>query len=148
MTLLHKTTATPAETEAVGAEFATWLAENRPTGGVFVAMSGDLGAGKTTFVRGMARILAPAAHVSSPTYAIVNQYGGKRNLHHCDLYRISGEDDLVSVGFYDFVESGIVVVEWAERMDNIPAKEHFSVDIRVADEEKREVEIQWRYSQT
>ncbi len=82
---------------------------------VFIAMKGDLGAGKTAFVRGLASVLSPGSPVRSPTYAIVNEYRrGKRPLFHFDLYRIADADDLYSVGFYDYIESGVSVAEWSE----------------------------------
>ena len=139
--IIQKITTSASQTETVGASFATWIEENIPTGAIFIAMSGNLGAGKTTFVRGMASVLAPDAHVSSPTYAIVNCYSGKRELYHCDLYRISDEDDLVSVGFYDFVQKGIVIAEWAEVMERFPTEEYFTVAIDAIDENRREITI-------
>lgn len=82
----------------------------------FVAMYGELGSGKTVFIRGMASVLAPGADVHSPSYTIVNEYRGERvDLCHFDMYRIGGEDDLYSIGFYDY--SGCVMaVEWSERI--------------------------------
>ena len=85
--------------------------------GDFVAMYGDLGAGKTAFVRGLATVLAPGWTVSSPTYTVVNEYGeGKGRLCHFDMYRIRGEEDLESIGFYDYRDC-VIVAEWCE---NVP----------------------------
>jgi len=87
-------------------------------GELFVALFGDLGAGKTAFVKGMVAHFLPDAIVTSPTYNIVNTYtDGKTVLHHYDMYRITDEDDLYSVGFYDNLENSITVAEWCE---NIP----------------------------
>lgn len=84
----------------------------------FVALYGDLGAGKTAFVRGMASVLCPLDRVSSPTYTIVNEYlTGEFPLYHFDLYRIKDDDDLYSTGFYDYMGNGVCVCEWCE---NIP----------------------------
>ena len=81
-------------------------------------MFGDLGAGKTAFVRGLASVIAPNARVKSPTYTIVNEYKGDGvSLFHFDLYRISDDDELYSTGFYDYLNRGICVAEWSE---NIP----------------------------
>ena len=103
------------ETEAVGRELALGLAKGVPC---FVAMYGDLGVGKTAFVRGLASVLAPNARVKSPTYTVVNKYdGGDIPLYHMDVYRINDEDELYSIGFDDYVQNGICVVEWSE---NIP----------------------------
>ncbi len=103
----------PEETEALGTEFAKSL--NR---GSFIALYGDLGAGKTAFVRGVAKHICPTERVFSPTYTVVNEYlGGDIPLYHFDLYRITDEDDLYSTGFYDYIENGICICEWCE---NIP----------------------------
>ena len=98
-------------------EIATVLA-SRLKKGDFVAMYGDLGVGKTAFVRGLARVLAPTASVKSPTYTVVNEYKGEKcKLFHFDVYRITDDDDLYSIGFYDYIRRGISVCEWSE---NIP----------------------------
>lgn len=100
------------ETESAGALLGAMLKK-----GDFVAMYGDLGVGKTAFVRGVATIVAPDADVCSPTYAICNEYEGKNGTFcHFDVYRISGEEDLYACGFYDYVDC-ISIVEWSE---NIP----------------------------
>lgn len=85
----------------------------------FIALYGDLGVGKTAFVRGFASVIAPGVTVRSPTFALVNEYKAKpRPLFHFDMYRISNEDDLLSIGFYDYLDRpGICLVEWSE---NIP----------------------------
>jgi tRNA threonylcarbamoyladenosine biosynthesis protein TsaE len=91
---------------------------NSLDGVYFVALYGDLGAGKTAFVRGMVQNFLPDAVVTSPTYNIVNTYSdGNMFLHHYDMYRITDEDDLYSVGYFDNLGHGIVVAEWCE---NIP----------------------------
>ena len=84
----------------------------------FVAMFGELGSGKTVFIRGMASVLAPEAHIQSPSYTIVNEYRGDPvDLCHFDMYRISGEDDLYSIGFYDYSDC-VMAVEWSEHIEN------------------------------
>ena len=86
--------------------------------GTVVAFFGGLGMGKTAFVRGMAQVLAPSAHVSSPTFALVNDYGGNPPLIHFDMYRISGWEDLDVTGFFDYQEQGAVLaVEWIENIE-------------------------------
>lgn len=102
-----------AETEALGENLAKKLPEN-----CFIAMYGDLGMGKTAFVRGLCKSLCPDDRVTSPTYTIVNIYKqGKARINHFDMYRITDEDSLESVGFYDYLPQGITVCEWCE---NIP----------------------------
>lgn len=87
-------------------------------GGRVVAFFGGLGMGKTAFVRGMARVLAPEAHVSSPTFALVNDYGGNPPLVHFDMYRVSGWEDLDTTGFFEYWDAGAVLaVEWSENIE-------------------------------
>ena len=107
------------ETEEIGAELARSIDPAAPT---FIAMYGDLGVGKTAFVRGVASVLAPTARVKSPTYTIVNKYEGSAlPLYHMDVYRISDEDELYSIGFDDYVNTGICIGEWSENIpDSIP----------------------------
>ncbi|MBO5786281.1 MAG: tRNA (adenosine(37)-N6)-threonylcarbamoyltransferase complex ATPase subunit type 1 TsaE [Clostridia bacterium] len=109
-----------AETESVAAEIAKKL-EN----GGFLALYGGMGAGKTTFVRGLVKALCPECLdlVHSPTFAIVNEYRGEKiSIFHFDLYRLTDEDDLYSTGFYDYIEQGaLVITEWTELFeDSVP----------------------------
>ena len=106
------------ETEAIGRALADAM-RRHPELGRFVALYGDLGVGKTAFIRGFAALLAPHARVKSPTFAIVNEYrGDPLSVFHFDMYRIADEDELYSIGFYDYLDRrGICLVEWSE---NIP----------------------------
>ncbi|MBR5859262.1 MAG: tRNA (adenosine(37)-N6)-threonylcarbamoyltransferase complex ATPase subunit type 1 TsaE, partial [Clostridia bacterium] len=93
--------------------------------GGFLALYGGMGAGKTTFVRGLVKALCPECLdlVHSPTFAIVNEYRGNDiDIFHFDLYRLTDEDDLYSTGFYDYIEQGsIVITEWTELFeDSVP----------------------------
>ncbi len=112
------------ETENVGKDFAASLKK-----GDFVAMRGDLGVGKTAFIRGMASYLAPRARVQSPTYQIVNEYRGTVPFYHFDMYRIDDEDSLVSTGFFDYIENGICAVEWSEKIEEFIPENRFTVTI-------------------
>ena len=104
-------TSSVTDTEDVGAALAK---EMRP--GTFIALYGDLGVGKTAFVRGAAGILCPGCAVSSPSYSIINRYEGEIPVYHIDLYRITGEDDLYSTGYYDIpFGTSVVFCEWCER---------------------------------
>lgn len=85
-------------------------------GNEIIALFGDLGAGKTCFTRGLVRGLESDSDVSSPTFAIINEYQGKFPIFHFDMYRISSEDDLYSTGFYDYLENGVVIIEWSENI--------------------------------
>ena len=101
-----------AETEQIGAALArAMLSDPLPP---FVALYGDLGVGKTAFVRGFTSAIAPEARVKSPTFSLVNEYrGATTSVFHFDLYRIEGEDDLYSIGFYDYLDRrGICLTEW------------------------------------
>ena len=125
--------ASPAQTEAMGRTLASRLAP-----GSFIAMYGDLGAGKTAFTRGLASVLAPDDRVASPTYTIVNEYrSGKYPFCHFDMYRIESEDDLESIGFYDYPEDAIFVVEWSEKIPFALPDDYYRVTILKTDEEER-----------
>ena len=110
-------TRSPEETEAVGAALGRMIETDRRAPS-FIAMYGDLGVGKTAFVRGLASVLAPGRAVRSPTFALVNEYrvAGKRPLFHFDMYRIESEDDLYSIGYEDYPDAGYCVAEWCEKI--------------------------------
>jgi tRNA threonylcarbamoyladenosine biosynthesis protein TsaE len=103
----------PAETESLGETFGR-AAER----GQVIALSGDLGAGKTQFVKGLARGLGISARVHSPTFTLVNEYGGGRlKLFHLDLYRLETPEQILSAGVGEFLSpDGVSVIEWAERI--------------------------------
>jgi tRNA threonylcarbamoyladenosine biosynthesis protein TsaE len=102
----------PAETEALGERWGR--AAQR---GLVIGLSGDLGAGKTQFVKGLARGLGITARVHSPTFTLVNEYGGGRlKLFHLDLYRLETRKQILSAGLEEYLQSdGVAVIEWAER---------------------------------
>ena len=85
---------------------------------VVVAFFGGLGMGKTTFTKGLAKGLGVTDEVSSPTFALVHEYRGKKTLYHFDMYRVETWDDLYQTGFFDYYEQGgILAVEWSENID-------------------------------
>lgn len=105
-------THSPEETERLGEALGQSL-----RGDEVIAFTGGLGMGKTALVRGLARGLGSPAEVSSPTFALVNQYdGGRAPLYHFDMYRIRGWDDLYSTGFFDFLGTGVLAIEWSENI--------------------------------
>ena len=106
-------TNSPAETEALGAALAKRLAP-----GTVIAYTGDLGAGKTAFTRGLARGLGYGEPVTSPTYTIVNEYlGGRLPLFHFDMYRLGSAEDLWDIGWEDYLDrGGVCAVEWSENV--------------------------------
>jgi tRNA threonylcarbamoyladenosine biosynthesis protein TsaE len=107
------TSHSPAETEALGEKFGR-AAER----GLVIALSGDLGAGKTQFVKGLARGLAIPGRVHSPTFTLVNEYGGGRlKLFHLDLYRLETREQILSAGIGEYLSpDGVAVIEWAEKI--------------------------------
>ncbi len=101
------------ETESFGEKLAKKL-----TGNETLALYGGLGAGKTCFTRGIAKGLSVKENtVHSPTFAILNEYSGKFKVYHFDMYRINSLDSLYSVGFFDFLDAGIIITEWSENID-------------------------------
>ncbi len=102
-----------------------------------IAMTGDLGAGKTAFTRGLARGLGYKGEVSSPTFAIVHEYsGGRLPLYHFDMYRISSWEDLYSCGYFDYIEQeAILSVEWSENIEAALPENCITVDIRKGESE-------------
>lgn len=134
------TSHSPAETEALGEEWGR-AAQH----GLVIALSGDLGAGKTQLVRGLARGLGVTARVHSPTFTLVNEYGGGRlKLFHLDLYRLETPEQLHSAGIEEFLQpDGVAVIEWAERMENgrwkIAGGKSRQVNIQVISETERRI---------
>ena len=85
--------------------------------GSIVLFTGEMGAGKTAFVRGALRAYGNNAHVSSPTFALVNDYGGSPHIYHFDMYRVTDENDLYSTGFFDYAGAdSILFIEWSENV--------------------------------
>lgn len=118
-------THSPAETEALGARLAEALDAGR-----VVAFTGDLGAGKTAFVSGMARALGVEERVTSPTFTIVNEYEGRLPLFHFDMYRLGDEDELFDIGWEDYLNrGGVCAVEWSERIAGALPPETVTVTI-------------------
>jgi len=126
------------ETEAVGERFAASL-----SGGAVIAMYGDLGAGKTAFVRGMARGMGLDCRVSSPTFTIVNEYLGERELIHFDMYRLSSADELFDIGWEDYINRGAVcAVEWSENVEDAFFGDEIVVTIEKLGDSERRITIE------
>ena len=111
-TLRDEIAHSPAETEAFGERFGKRLRV-----GDMVLLTGELGAGKTTFVRGVARGTESNAPVASPTFQLVRVYPGRVQLAHIDLYRIETPSELGDLGLDELLDQGAVVVEWGDRLD-------------------------------
>ena len=124
---MERYSASERETEALGRALVERLSP-----GAVVAFTGDLGAGKTAFVRGMAKGLNIPQRVTSPTFTIVNEYeGGRLPLFHFDLYRLGSSDELFDIGWEDFLRrGGICAVEWSENVADALEPDTVFIDIR------------------
>ena len=124
---MERYSASERETEALGRALVERLSP-----GAVVAFTGDLGAGKTAFVRGMAKGLDIPQRVTSPTFTIVNEYeGGRLPLFHFDLYRLGSSDELFDIGWEDFLRrGGICAVEWSENVADALEPDTVFIDIR------------------
>lgn len=108
--------------------------------GTVICLDGELGVGKTLFVRAVARTLGVESDVTSPTFNLMNIYEAACPIVHFDLYRITSEEELEDIGFYEYAEAteGIVLIEWAEKfLDAMPA-DHLSVRIEALNDEERQ----------
>ena len=125
------------ETENAG----VFLGERVKKGDV-IAMRGDLGAGKTVFTRGLARGMGVDARVTSPTYTVVNEYEGRLELFHFDMYRLSGAEELYDIGWDDYLRrGGVCVVEWSERAEGAMPEKLITVTISKLSDSERKIEI-------
>lgn len=124
------------ETEQVGAQITAFLHNDS-----FLALFGELGAGKTALTRGLVTQLIPKAArlVHSPTFALVNEYIGENStIYHFDMYRIFGADELYAIGFDDYLGNGIIITEWSENIvDALPADAIRVLIERISDNERR-----------
>ena len=144
--LIYKKDAfSPEDTSAAGAHLAELILKDGSLPR-FIALRGDLGAGKTEFTRGFASIASPGSTVKSPTYALVNEYKkGKIPIFHFDIYRLADEDDLYSTGYFDYLERGICLVEWFENIPECLPDEYFEVIIdKINDGEARHISVYLR----
>ena len=109
-------------------------------------MKGDLGAGKTCFARGFAKGMGFEGDVNSPTFAIVNEYlGGRLPVYHFDMYRISGWEDLYSTGYFEYMESGgVLIIEWSENIESALPDDVVTITIEKLDEQKRKISVERR----
>jgi len=129
---------TPEKTEEIAYQFGTTLC-----GGEVVAFRGGLGMGKTCFTRGLAKGLGFNGAVTSPTFALINEYrGGRLDLYHFDMYRISTWDELYSCGYFEYLESGgVIAAEWSENIESALPDNTIYVEIKAIDDNTREIVI-------
>lgn len=137
--MIRIVTHSPEETIAAAEKLGKLL-----KAGDMIAYKGGLGAGKTTFTRGVAIGLGLGDNVTSPTFALVNEYRGEHiNLYHFDMYRIENGDDLESTGFYDYpFESNVAAVEWSENIEEFLPRGTIYVTINRIAENEREIIIE------
>ena len=128
----------PEETQKIASEFAKTL-----NGGEVIAFRGDLGAGKTCFTRGLAHGLGFEGSVTSPTFALINEYlGGRLPVFHFDMYRISSWDELYSSGFFEYMEeNGVIVAEWSENIENALPETTVYIEIEKCGENERKITV-------
>ena len=122
------------ETEQLGERLAKQL-----NGAETIALFGGLGMGKTAFTRGIARGLGVAEGVSSPTFALVNEYRGRCGIYHFDMYRVTSWDDLYSTGFYDYLGSGVMIIEWSENIEGALPDDAIRVTISRGENENQRI---------
>ena len=123
-----------ADTEALGEKIAAVL-----QGREEIALFGDLGAGKTAFTRGVCKGLGVKDGVSSPTFALVNVYKGKYTVYHFDMYRITSEDDLFAIGFYDYLDTGVLIIEWSENIESELEDNAIRIEITKGNDENERI---------
>lgn len=136
--MIRITSGSCAETERIGRAFANTL-----KGGEVIAFRGGLGMGKTCFIRGIADGLGYSGDVTSPTFAIVNEYtGGRLDLYHFDMYRIDCWEDLYSCGYFDYADKGgVIAVEWSENIAGALGPDTIFIDIDKIDDDTRKITI-------
>lgn len=110
---------------------------------LFLALSGDLGAGKTHFVQGLAEGLGITGAVTSPTFNIMNVYEGRLPLKHFDFYRLDAEDDLYNIGWDEYSVGGVTVAEWADKFPSLIPEEAVQLTFTVINETERKIVVRW-----
>lgn len=124
-----------SETEALAARVAEKL-----HGGEVIAFTGSMGMGKTAFTRGLVLALGGGDVVSSPTFALVNEYEARLTVQHFDMYRVSGWDDLYSTGFFDYLDTdNVLVIEWSENIDGALPEDTIRIDIQKGESESERI---------
>ena len=131
------------ETIAAASEVAASL-----NAGDIILYEGDMGAGKTHFTKGIAKYLGIDDEITSPTFALVNEYDGTLPLFHFDLYRIESYDDLYAIGFFDYLDrGGIIAAEWSENIAELKDElgEVITVCIEKLSETGRRITVSGKY---
>ena len=125
------------ETEEIGKILASKL-----NGNEVITLYGDLGAGKTTLTRGIASFFGVENEVSSPTFAIMNEYQSEKvNIYHFDMYRVNSIEELESTGFFEYLGKGLIIIEWSENIEKYLPKDIIKVSIEKLNEKEREIKV-------
>jgi tRNA threonylcarbamoyladenosine biosynthesis protein TsaE len=139
-TALDVVTETAEETRNVAAALAELLVP-----GDVISLTGDLGAGKTTFVQGAARKLGVTDQVASPTFVLVREYRGEVPVYHLDVYRLDRLQEVIDLGFEDLLDpAGVVFVEWGDAIAPLLPDEHLRVELRAEDGDARRLSFTGR----
>ncbi len=135
---LHITSHNESETIALAEKLAPLF---RP--GDLVILKGELGAGKTAFVRGLAGALGlDREAVNSPSFTIVNEYPGERPMYHLDLYRINDPTELDEIGWDEYLQRpGLIVVEWGDKAGNYLPSQYYVISFKIINEQTREIDV-------
>lgn len=113
--------------------------------GDVVALTGDLGAGKTTLVKGIAAGMGITADICSPTFTLIREHSGEVPLYHVDLYRLSGIVEVDTIGVEEYIYgSGVTIIEWADRMQSLLPAERLDVELRIEGETRRRIVLTTR----
>ena len=137
MNRLALTSNSPCETEELGQRLGSIL-----TRGMFIALRGELGSGKTCFTRGVVATAAPqsAQMVASPTFAIMNEYPGEIPIYHFDFYRLSSCHEIAELGFEEyFQDDGICIAEWSERLGELLPQNYLNINFEHAGDDQRHI---------
>ncbi len=136
---LKLTTHSPEETSNLGQKMGAIIAEP-----LLLALSGELGSGKTAFVQGLAKGLdvPEEYYITSPTFTLVNEYPGRLRLFHIDLYRLDQYGDLEDIGLYDILEGdGVVAIEWAEKLSAQLLSDYLAIRFKITNDETRNINL-------
>ncbi len=128
-------TTSAEETTALGERLGKMLSP-----GDVLALFGDLGAGKTTLTRGIALGLGLAADIHSPTFTLIHEHPGAVPLYHVDLYRLSSEEEIETLGLDEYIYSdGVTIIEWADRMESLLPNDRLDITLRMVGDTEREL---------
>ncbi len=123
------------ETYNIARKLAEQITDN-----IVICLNGEMGAGKTVFVRGFASFFN-ITDTSSPTFTIVNEYKGDRDIYHFDVYRLADEDEFYNIGGEEYFEKGICIIEWSKIIEDVLPKNRIEVTIEKIDENARKISV-------